>query len=59
MHVGRISKSFTILDAQSVSSITFEANQEIFAKMRNANNTVFVDVVLDRLILVATSIAVD
>ena len=61
-HVGKVlkvdhgEKTFTILDAQTVSPITFEASEEILARVSNASGTAFVDYDVDGLILIATGV---
>ena len=61
-HVGKVLKidegknTFTILDAQTVSPITFEASDEILSKVGDATGTAFVDYSVDGLVLTATDV---
>jgi hypothetical protein len=61
-HVGKVlkidqdNKTFTILDAQTVSPVTFKANGDILEKVTNASGTAFVDFDTDGAVLTATEV---
>ena len=61
-HVGKVleidsaNNTFTILDAQSVSQVTFKANGDIMEKVINAGGTAFVDYDTDGVTLTATDV---
>ena len=61
-HIGKVlkidedNKTFTILDAQSVRPVTFQANSIILEKVTNAIGTVFVDYDTDGAVLTATDV---
>ena len=61
-HVGKVlkvddeKKTFTILDAQTVSPVTFQADGDIIAKVTNAIGTAFVDFNVDGVTLITTNV---
>jgi len=62
-HVGNVLKidlennTFTILDAQTVSPVKFQASEDIMEKVVNATGTAFVDFEVDGINLVATQVS--
>lgn len=63
-HVGKVLKvdgdngTFTILDAETVSPITFKADADIMKKVASATGTAIVDFEIDGTVLVATSVTI-
>lgn len=62
-HVGNVlnidleKNTFTILDAQTVSPVKFQASEDIMEKVVNATGTAFVDFEVDGINLVATEVS--
>ena len=62
-HVGNVltvdleKNTFTILDAQNVSPVKFQASEDIMEKVVNATGTAFVDFEVDGINLVATQVS--
>jgi len=62
-HVGNVLKidlennTFTILDAQTVNPVEFQASEDIMKKVVNATGTAFVDFEVDGINLVATQVS--
>ena len=62
-HVGNVlnvdleNNTFTILDAQTVSPVIFQASEDIMEKVVNATGTAFVDFEVDGINLVATQVS--
>ena len=62
-HVGNVltidleKNTFTILDAQTVSPVKFQASEDIMEKVANATGTAFVDFEVDGINLVATQVS--
>lgn len=63
-HVGKVlkvdteKKTFTILDAQIVAPITFQADEDIMKKVVDAKGTAFVDFKAEGINLIATDVVI-